>query len=52
MTVYQRAKRDMRTTLENAHNMRKLGIDRETQAYLDEIARLHIREYEIRSRRY
>lgn len=42
----------MRVTLENAHNMRQLGIDPKVQRYLDETAKHHLTEYEYRSRRY
>ena len=51
-TEYRRAKRDMRTTLANAHQLREQGAPSEVQRYLDETAKHHLTEYEYRSRRY
>ena len=52
MSDYLRAKRDMRTTLANAHQLREQGAPSEVQRYLDETAKHHLTEYEYRSRRY
>jgi len=51
-TDYLRAKRDMRTTLENAWTLREQGAPRQVTQYLDEMAKHHLTEYEYRARRY